>query len=162
MVYDKLVTFVMSMLPVVELRLSIPMAIHKLNLGWDDAFLYSILGNASIALILISIIYYYKVKRIKNFIGDIPIIGFIFRKWENSSIKKSKKIKKWSYTGLMCFVGIPLPITGAWTAVLIAFFLDLKPIKSFFSITLGLIVSATIVTMISIYAPEVLKDLGWL
>ena len=162
MVYDKIVTFVMAMIPVFELRLSIPWAIHKLNLEWSDAFFYSILGNASIALILIAIIYYFKVERIKSFINTIPIIGFIFKKWESSSIKKSKKIEKWGYTGLMCFVAIPLPITGAWTAVLISFFLDLKKIKTFIAIVLGLLISATIVTTVSIYAPEALIDLGWL
>ena len=111
MIYDKLVIFVMAMVPVFELRLSIPWAIHKLNLDWADAFLFSVLGNTFIALVLIVIIYYFKVERIKNFINQIPIIGFIFKKWENSSIKKSQKIEKWGYTGLMCFVAIPLPIT---------------------------------------------------
>ncbi len=162
MMYDKLVTFVMAMVPVFELRLSIPWAIHKLNLDWSDAFLFSILGNAFIALVLIVIIYYFTVERIKNFINEIPIIGFIFKKWENSSVKKSQKIEKWGYTGLMCFVAIPLPITGAWTAVLISFFLDLKKIKTFIAIALGLLISATIVSTVSVYAPEALVELGWL
>ena len=162
MMYDKLVTFVMAMVPVFELRLSIPWAIHKLNIDSSDAFLFSILGNAFIALVLIVIIYYFTVERIKNFINEIPIIGFIFKKWENSSVKKSQKIEKWGYTGLMCFVAIPLPITGAWTAVLISFFLDLKKIKTFIAIALGLLISATIVTTVSVYAPEALVELGWL
>ena len=162
MIYEKINTFMMAMLPIGELRFSIPWAIYRLNLEWYNALIYSVLGNSFVTLVLIFIIYYYKIDRIKSFIGDIPIIGFIFQKWENSSIKKSKKIEKWGYNGLIFFVGLPLPITGAWTAILIAFFLDLRPIKSFVSITFGLIISGTIVTMISIYFPELLEEFGWL
>ena len=152
--YNLLTTFLMAMLPVGELRLSIPMAIHQLQVDWYNAWLFSILGNSFITLILIGIIYYYGINRLKYFLGKIPFVGFVFRKWENSTIKKSEKIQKWGYLGLLYFVSLPLPVTGAWTAVLIAFFLDLKPFKTFFSITCGLMVSATIVTIISLYLPH--------
>ena len=56
----------------------------------------------------------------------------------------------------MLFVSIPLPITGAWTAVLIASILELKPLKSFSSITFGLILSGATITNFSIYLPSLL------
>ena len=145
------------MLPIGELRFSIPIAIIEYELPWGEAFLYSVFGNSFITLILIFMINYYKIKRVKNFIAQIPLIGFIFKKWEKSSIKKSKTIDKWGYTGLTLFVGLPLPVTGAWTAVLISVLLDLKPVKSFFSIIFGLMISGTIVTFISIKAPRLLE-----
>ena len=153
----KINTFLLSMLPIGELRFSIPIGIYNNGLPWDEAFLYSIFGNSFIALILIFMINYYKIKRIKYFISQIPLIGFIFKKWEKSSIKKSKKIHKWGYTGLILFVGLPLPVTGAWTAVLISVLLDLKPVKSFFSIIFGLMISGAIVTFISVKAPHLLE-----
>ena len=107
-------------------------------------------------LLYLNDIHYYQIKRIKFFISKIPIIGFVFQKWENSSIKKSEKIEKWGYLGLLCFVGLPLPVTGAWTAVLIAVLLDLKAMKSFFAITCGLIISGSIVSIITVYLPQIL------
>ena len=152
--YNLLTIFLMSMLPIGELRFSIPMGIHQFEIEWYNAWLFSVLGNSFVTLILIFFISYYGIEKIKYFINKIIFIGFIFKKWENSSIKKSKKIQKWGYVGLISFVGLPLPVTGAWTAVLIAFFLDLKPFKSFISILLGLMISGTIVTLISVYLPQ--------
>lgn len=146
MFYDKFYTILMSMFPVGELRTSIPIAIKGLGLHWSDAFLYSLLGNSLITLILVYLINYFKIDRIKYFIQKVPFVGFVFNKWESSAIKKSRRIERWGYPGLMIFVSIPLPITGAWTAVLIASFLDLKPFKAFIFITLGLIVSGSIIT----------------
>ena len=143
----RLWTFIVSMMPVGELRFSIPFGLFS-GLYWFEAFTYSLIGNSLISLILFFLIYYYKIERIQIFFNKIPIVGSIFRKWQNSSIKKSQKINKWSYVGLALFVSIPLPVTGAWTAVMIATFLELKPIKSFLYISLGLVISGTIVTII--------------
>jgi len=152
-------TIFISMFPVGELRASIPIAIHMLDLDWGYAFFYSLIGNSLITLLLVYLIDFLKLERIKNFFTktlQIPLLGTIFQKWENSSVKKSKKIKKWGYLGLMLFVSIPLPITGAWTAVLIAAILEFKPLKSFVAISFGLMVSGSIITYISVNFPAFL------
>ena len=149
-------TIFMSMFPVGELRTSIPIAIHMLNLDWGDAFFYSLIGNSLITLLLVYLIDFLKIERIKDFFIKIPIVGTVFVKWENSSVRKSKKIEKWGYLGLMLFVSIPLPITGAWTAVLVAAILEFKPLKAFISITFGLIVSGSIITYLSVNFPTFL------
>ena len=149
-------TIFMSMFPVGELRTSIPIAIHMLNLDWEYAFFYSLIGNSLITLLLVYLIDFLKIERIKDFFAKIPIVGTIFIKWENSSVRKSKKIEKWGYIGLMLFVSIPLPITGAWTAVLVAAILEFKPFKTFISITFGLIVSGSIITYLSVNFPTFL------
>tara|TARA_B100000029_G_scaffold144883_2_gene140133 strand:+ start:4265 stop:4741 length:477 start_codon:yes stop_codon:yes gene_type:complete len=156
MLDQKIDTILMAMFPIGELRTSIPIAIHLLKLNWFDAFMYSLFGNSLIALILVYVIYYITMDRIKKIFSKIPFVGLVFNKWENSSIKKSKKIENWGYAGLAIFVSIPLPITGAWTAVLIASILELKPLKSFISITAGLFVSGSIITYLSIYLPNLL------
>jgi uncharacterized membrane protein len=156
MIDDIFYTIFMSMFPVGELRTSIPIAIHMLDLDWRDAFFYSLIGNSLITLLLVYLIDFLKIERIKYFFTKIPMVGTIFLKWENSSVRKSKKIERWGYLGLMLFVSIPLPITGAWTAVLIAAILEFKPLKSFISITFGLMISGSIITYISVYFPTFL------
>ena len=149
-------TILHSMFPVGELRTAIPVAIHVLQLNWGDALFYSLFGNSLITLILVYLIDFLKIEKIKYFLTKIPVIGTIFIKWENSSIRKSKKIEKWGYVGLMLFVSIPLPITGAWTAVFIAALLEFKPFKSFIAISFGLVVSGSIITYLSVYVPKFL------
>ena len=156
MFYDKIYTILMAMFPIGELRASIPLAIHGLGLDWVNAFFYSFIGNSLVTLILVYLIEFLKIERIKSFFTNIPILGAIFIKWENSSVRKSRKIEKWGYLGLMLFVSIPLPITGAWTAVLVAAILEFKPLKSFISITFGLIVSGSIITYLSVNFPTFL------
>ena len=141
-------TFIISMMPVGELRFSIPFGIIS-GLHWSEAFIYSFIGNSLIALILISLIFYLRIENIQNFLNNIPVVGVVFKKWHKKSIKKSQTIQKWGYFGLTLFVGLPLPITGAWTAVMIVSLLNLKPFKSFLYISLGLIISGTIVTIIT-------------
>ena len=143
----KLWTFLISMMPVGELRFSIPFGIIS-GLHWCDAFIFSLLGNSFIALILVYIFKYFSLDVIINLFAKIPIVGFIFKKWHDKAISKSKRFKDWTYIGLAMFVSIPLPITGAWTAVLISALLKLKPFKSFIFITIGLIVSGSIITFI--------------
>tara|TARA_B100000029_G_C17317909_1_gene866928 strand:+ start:118 stop:612 length:495 start_codon:yes stop_codon:yes gene_type:complete len=141
------------MLPVGELRISIPVGFY-LDVFWFNALFYSWLGNSFVALILIFVINHFGVDRIRSFFIRIPFVGLIFKKWEKSSIKKSKKVEKWRYLGLALFVSLPLPVTGAWTAVLISLILNLNPIKTFFSIIFGLIISGSIVTLICVKTPK--------
>lgn len=167
MIYEKITTFFMAMLPVGELRASIPFALFSLDLHWSEALLFSFLGNATISFLLLYLIRYNKIVKIKNYISNITIIkilsrkGFnpfyIFYKWEERSLKKSKSIHKWGYIGLIFFVGLPLPVTGAWTAILISTILKLNTIKSFLSIVIGLSISGSIVTLLSIYSPHFLE-----
>ncbi len=141
-------TFIISMMPVGELRFSIPFGIFS-GLHWFEAFAFSFIGNSLITFILIFFIYYYKLENIQIFLNKIPLVGSFFKKWQNSALKKSLRFNKWIYANLALFVSIPLPITGAWTAVIISSLLSLKPFKSFLYISIGLVVSGTIITLIS-------------
>ena len=85
-------TILHSMFPVGELRTAIPVAIHVLKLDWSDALFYSLFGNSLITLILVYLIDFLKIEKIKYFLTKIPVVGTVFIKWENSSIRKSKKI----------------------------------------------------------------------
>ena len=140
-------TFLISMMPVGELRFSIPFGMIS-GLHWFDAFSFSLIGNSLITLILVYLFKYFSLDIIVDFFSKIPIIGLIFKKWYDKALNKSVKFKNWTYLGLALFVSIPLPITGAWTAVLISSLLKLKPLKSYIFITFGLIISGSIITFI--------------
>ena len=71
-------------------------------------------------------------------------------KWLNNKVDKNKdKIEKYGYFGLVLFVGIPLPGTGAWTGCLIAAVLEMNKKKSFIAIMLGIIMASIIMMLLS-------------
>ena len=73
-----------------------------------------------------------------------------FSDWLNRKVEKHKgTIEKYSYWGVLIFVAIPLPGTGAWTGTLIASVLGLEPKKSFFAACGGVLVATVIMSLIS-------------
>ncbi|MBC8213360.1 MAG: small multi-drug export protein [Candidatus Marinimicrobia bacterium] len=142
---NELIVFFMSMLPITELRATIPWGLTYGEMTWMQAGIIAVLGNF---IITIPILFY------------IDTISNYFRKWErgdrfflwlfNRTRRKGKVIERIEFWGLVVFVGIPLPITGAWTGALAAFLFGLPIKRSLFAILLGLIVSATIVTIATI------------
>ena len=65
--------------------------------------------------------------------------------------RANDKIKKYEHLGLLVFVAIPLPFTGAWTGALIAYLFDLNFSKSLITIFIGVIIAATIMTILILY-----------
>ena len=80
-------------------------------------------------------------------------------KLEKKSMEKSDKIQKYEFLGLVLFVGIPLPGTGAWTGSLIAALLEIKPKKAFLAVCTGLILATAIMCFISYGIPFIIKML---
>jgi uncharacterized membrane protein len=80
------------------------------------------------------------------------ITGFIEKKVQ----KGSEKLDKYKEIGLITFVGIPLPTTGIWTGTAAAAFMGLKFKKSMLCVFLGGIISAVIITVLSVVAPAIL------
>ena len=74
--------------------------------------------------------------------------GLIIR-LENRAMKKSDQVKKYEFWGLMLFVGIPLPGTGAWTGSLIASLLEIDIKKSSMAILCGIIMATVIMYIVS-------------
>ena len=78
---------------------------------------------------------------------------------EHKSMSKSGQIEKYEFLGLMLFVGIPLPGTGAWTGALIASLLDIKTKKAFLAICCGLVMATTIMCFIAYVLPAIVSAL---
>ena len=139
-------TFLISMMPIGELRFSVPFG-YFVGLHWYESFIYSLLGNALITYILISFINFYKLSNIQKLLNKLPFIGKIFRRWHNSALQKSLKFNKFTYINLALFVSIPLPITGAWTGCIAAYLFNLDIKQTFIGLLLGICLSASIVSI---------------
>ena len=143
----ELIIFIISMVPILELRGGL-IAAALLKVNFFTAIIICILGNLiPIPFILLFITPIFRwLKRTKLF---KPLV----EKLEKKSIIKSDQIKKYEFLGLVLFVGIPLPGTGAWTGSLIASLLDIKFKKAFPAIICGLILATIIMSTLSYGIP---------
>lgn len=139
----ELIIFIISMLPIVELRGGM-IAAKLLDVELIKAFVICYIGNIlPIPFILLFI------RRIFEFLKKFKITGKLINKLETSSMRKSEKVKKGSKWGLLTFVAIPLPGTGGWTGALIAALLDMRIKISFPVIALGVLIANLIMSVFS-------------
>ncbi|PJE57586.1 MAG: ligand-binding protein SH3 [Candidatus Portnoybacteria bacterium CG10_big_fil_rev_8_21_14_0_10_38_18] len=138
--------FLISMLPVSELRGAIPLAMSVYNMPVWQAFIWSVLGNLFVAVFVIWIL---DLLINKFLVHRIYILNRFFT-WlfERTQRKYSKKIERWGDLALVIFVAIPLPGTGAWTGALIAFVFGIPLRRAFPAISLGVIIAGVIVSLI--------------
>lgn len=134
-------TFLVSMIPIVELRGGIPFGV-ALGLPYPVAFVAAVLGNILPAPFIIVYI-----RRIFQWMRQkLPRLDGLVDRLENKAHLKGRKVNKYKYLGLMLFVGIPLPGTGAWTGALAAAFLDMPLRKAMPSIVAGVVLAGCIMT----------------
>lgn len=137
-------TFFISMTPVVELRLGLPYGI-ALGLDYPLALTAALIGN----MIPVPFIIIY-IERIFAWIRrHWAKLDSLITKLENKAHLKGEKVKKYGPLGLLIFVAIPLPGTGAWTGALIAALLNMRLKQAVPSILLGVCIAATIMTAIT-------------
>lgn len=140
-----LLTMLVSMLPVVELRLGIPFGIGTLGLPEWAALTAAVIGN----LIPVPFIIVY-IRRIFQWMRRrLPKLNSLVDRLERKAHLKGQKVTKYKYLGLMLFVAIPLPGTGAWTGSLAAAFLDMPLRKALPSVILGVLIAGMAVSILS-------------
>lgn len=135
--------FVISMLPLVELRLAIPIGCIA-GLPWWQVMVLAIIGN----LLPVPVIYFL-LRPFFNWVKRWPKISRFTDKIEKKLLSKSDKITRYEVLGLTLFVGIPLPGTGAWTGTGIAALLGIRPARTFVSCVLGVVAAAIVMTLLS-------------
>lgn len=151
-----LLVFLVSMLPIIELRGAIPIA-ESLEL---NVFLYepiAIIGN----MLPVPIIYLFARKTLE-WGKNKKIIGGFFTWCLEKGNKAGLKLKetagtKGMFWALLIFVGIPLPGTGAWTGTLAASFLNIDFKTSIIAISLGVLLAGIIMT----FGSKIVSILGW-
>ncbi|MCD7844607.1 MAG: small multi-drug export protein [Oscillospiraceae bacterium] len=137
------VTLIVSMLPIVELRGAIPIG-TALGLPVWQAALISIVGNLLPAPFIIAFIRVFmdwlrtKSRHMQKFVDWLEAKG---------TGKKADKVRQYEFLGLVLFVAIPLPGTGAWTGSLVAALLDVRMKRTLPAIILGVLIAAVIISL---------------
>ena len=143
-----LIVFLISMVPLIELRGAIPYAVG-FNLPIVPSILVALLGN----MLPVPFIFLFA-RKVLEWGKDKKVIGGFFtwclEKGEKGGRKLVAKAGRGLYWALMLFVGIPLPGTGAWTGTLAASFLNMDFKKSVAYILLGLMLAAAIMLLASL------------
>ena len=147
-----IMVFLISMVPLIELRGAIPYAVGFINAGVPLSlplcYVVAIVGN----MLPVPIIFFFARKVLewgkdKRYIGKF--FTFCLEKGHSAGEKLTKKAGKGLYIALFFFVGIPLPGTGAWTGVLAASILDMDFKKSVLAVIGGIALAGTIIGLAS-------------
>ena len=140
---EQAVVFLISMFPILELRGGL-LAASLLKVSAVQAIPICVIGNIiPIPFILLFI------RQIFKWLKKVRIFRPIIVKLEEKAMGKSDQIRKYEFWGLVAFVGIPLPGTGAWTGALIASLLGVDIKKSSAAILLGIAVATVIMYIFS-------------
>lgn len=152
-----LLVFLISMLPIVELRGAIPV-----SQAWDlpllQSYIICIIGN----MIPVPFIYLFA-RKVLEWGQDKPVIGKLFtwcvEKGHRGGEKLKEKAGKGLFYALFIFVAIPLPGTGAWTGTLAASFLDMGFKKSVIAVLCGVLVAGLIMLALSFGVFDMLLEM---
>lgn len=137
-------TLLVSMVPVVELRGGIPFGV-ALGLPVWAAYLAAIIGNilpVPFILVYIRKIFRWMRKR-------LPRLNSLVDRLEQKAHLKGRVVTKYRYLGLLLFVAVPLPGTGAWTGALAAAFLDMPVRKALPSIFAGILIAGAAISILT-------------
>ena len=140
---ESLVTLIISMLPVVELRLAIPVGV-SLGLPVWKAAVISAVGNLLPVPFIIAFI-----RVIMDWLRtkSNTMKRFVARLEKKGTGPKADRVRQFEFWGLLLFVAIPLPGTGAWTGALVAALLDVRMKRALPPIVLGVLAAAVIVSL---------------
>lgn len=140
---NELIIFIISMFPILELRGGL-IAASLLGVDLLPAFFICYIGNIiPVPFILLFI------RKIFQFLRNKKGFSKLIEKLEIRSMRQSDKVKRWRDWGLLMFVAIPLPGTGAWTGALIAALTDMRIKKCFPIIAVGVLIAGIIMSFIS-------------
>ena len=137
-------TAMVSMIPVAELRLGMPFGVARGLPVWA-ACLAAVLGN----MLPVPFIVVY-IRRIFQWMRRrLPWLNSLVDKLERKAHLKGQTVTKYKYLGLLIFVAIPLPGTGAWTGSLAAAFLDMPLRKALPSIFAGIVIAGLAISILT-------------
>lgn len=141
---DILLTFLVAMVPVVELRGAIPFGVVRgLNL-WT-AIIASVLGN----LVPVPFIILFIRKIFAWMRAHMPKLDGLVTRMEKKAEKNRAAVEKYAFWGLAILVAIPLPGTGAWTGALVAAMMEMRLKRAFPAIVIGVVIAGVIVSVIT-------------
>jgi uncharacterized membrane protein len=138
--------FFQSMVPWWEGRYAIPYAMTVFGWQWWQAFPIAVFGN--ILPIPFILLFFGRVEKfLHKYKFWAKILDWLF---ERTRKKADARIQKYKYIGLILFVAVPIPFTGAWTGALIAYLFGLNFTKSVISIFVGVVGAALIMIVLTL------------
>ena len=150
--------FLLTVLPVFELRAGLPLVVEyaiKNNLQvWPYVLVVIILNILAIFLAFMFLDFLHKI--LMNIKLYEKLIGKVLTRYQKKAAKLEKKMNKWGYLSLMLLVAIPLPGTGAYTGALVSWILGLNRKNSLIAIAAGVILAGLLVLLISLGALQFL------
>ncbi len=143
-----IIVFLISMVPLIELRGAIPYS-QAFGLPLIPSYVVAVIGN----MLPVPFIYLFA-RKLLEWGQDKPVIGpffsFCLKKGEKGGQKLTEKAGRGLFIALMLFVAIPAPGTGAWTGTLAASILDMKFKQSITAVMLGVLIAGVIMGMVSL------------
>lgn len=143
-----LIIFLVSMVPLIELRGAVPIAVD-MNLPLLPSYIICILGN----MLPVPFIFFFA-RKVLEWGADKPVIGkfftFCLEKGHKGGQKLQEKAGRGLFVALLLFVGIPLPGTGAWTGTLAASLLDMDFKSSVIAVMCGVVLAGVIMGLLSV------------
>ena len=148
MLKQYIIVFLISMVPLIELRGAVPYAIAN-GLPVLPSYIIAIIGN----MIPVPIIFFFA-RKVLEWGKDKPVIGgfftFCLEKGQKGGRKLTEKAGRGTFVALLLFVGIPLPGTGAWTGTLAASILDMDFLPTIAAVVLGVLLAGVIMMTASV------------
>jgi len=150
--------FLLAMTPIGELRAAIPLGLTFYKLEPVAVYFISVLGNLFAVFLILTFLGAFSRWTSRNIYFFNRFFNWLFSQTKK---KHYDKVNKYSLYFLPFFVAIPLPITGGWTASLIAFVFGMPFKKSFPLISLGVLVAGLIVLFLTQAGIAIEKNFGW-
>ena len=144
MLNAEIITLLMAMVPVVELRGAIPYGVIA-GLSVQTAFILAVIGN----LLPIPVLIVFTRKVFEWLRTKSSSLDRLVSRLEAKAEKNKGLVEKYEFFGLMILVAIPLPGTGAWTGALVAAMMDMRLKRAMPAIIVGVIVAGVIVTTLT-------------
>ena len=142
---EKVLVVVVAMLPIFELRGAIPIAIGMFQMSFAQSFLLAVLGNIIPVIPLLLFL-----DPVSNWLRRFRSFDRFFNWLFARTRRRGEKVMKYETLGLILFVAVPLPITGAWTGCAAAFVFGVRFRRAFLSIFTGVLIAGTIVSALTI------------
>ena len=149
-----LAVFTLALSPIAELRGAIPLGIVRYDMLWFYVFPIAIIGN----MIPVPLIFLL-LEPLRKLSNKMGIVGIWVEKFLKRTQRRADSINRYGKIGLMLFVAVPLPLTGAWTGAIVAYLLGFKFRDAILPIAAGVLIAGIIVTVISVLSNQ--EELKW-
>jgi uncharacterized membrane protein len=154
---EELYTLVLAMVPIGELRLSIPVALTIYNLDVATAYVLSVVGNiipVAVLLLLFTPVSKWLAQRSRLFNTALLWLSM------HVHARYKSQVDRYGRLALILFVAIPLPFTGAWTGALAAVFFGVPFRKALLSLVTGVLIAGVVVTVLTLLGVNIADTLG--